>query len=55
MIKIKQKISGGWRTTTGAEHFLALRAYISTARKQSKDLIDVLTRLAAHDPWLPTT
>lgn len=55
MIKIQQKISGSWRTTTGAEHFLALRAYISTARKQGHHIIDALTRLAAHDPWLPAT
>lgn len=55
MIKIQQKISGSWRTTTGAQSFLALRAYISTARKHGNNAIDVLTRLAAHDPWLPAT
>jgi hypothetical protein len=30
VIKIHQKISGSWRTTAGADGFLALRAYIST-------------------------
>lgn len=54
MIKIQQKISGSWRTTTGADHFLALRAYISTTRKQGHDLLDALARLANHRPWLPT-
>ena len=53
MIKIQQKISGSWRTTTGADHFLALRAYISTTRKQGRDTLDALTRLADHRPWLP--
>ena len=53
MIKIQQKISGCWRTTTGADRFLALRAYISTSRKQSRDTIDTLARLAKHQPWLP--
>ncbi|MHB1065616.1 MAG: IS66 family transposase [Georgenia sp.] len=53
MIKIQQKISGSWRTTTGADHFLALRAYISTTRKQGRDMLDALARLAAHTPWLP--
>jgi transposase len=53
MIKIQQKISGSWRTTTGADHFLALRAYISTTRKQGRDTLDALTRLARHTPWLP--
>jgi len=53
MIKIQQKISGSWRTTTGADSFLALRAYISTTRKQGRDTIDALARLAKHQPWLP--
>ena len=39
MIKLQQKISGCWRTIAGAEQFLALRAYLSTAR----------------DPWIPAT
>jgi len=26
MVKLKQKISGGWRSTTGAESFLAVRS-----------------------------
>jgi transposase len=54
MIKIQQKISGSWRTTTGADSFLALRAYISTTRKQGRDILDALARLADHRPWLPT-
>lgn len=53
MVKLQQKISGCWRTSTGADHFLALRAYLSTARKQGRHLLDALTRLAAHDPWIP--
>lgn len=55
MIKIQQKISGCWRTTIGADRFLALRSYISTSRKQGHDIIDVLARLAKHQPWLPAT
>ena len=53
MVKLQQKISGCWRTTEGAEHFLATRCYISTARKQGKRPIDVLTQLAVGRPWLP--
>ena len=53
MIKIQQKISGSWRTATGADRFFALRAYISTTRKQSRDILDALARLADHTPWLP--
>lgn len=55
MIKIQQKISGCWRTTAGADRFLALRAYISTTRKQGRDTIDALAQLAQHQPWLPAT
>ena len=54
IVKLQQKISGCWRTTEGAEHFLAIRSYISTARKQGQRPIDVLTQLAAGRPWLPT-
>ena len=53
MVKLQQKISGCWRTSTGADHFLALRAYLSTAAKQGHRILDALTRLAAHDPWIP--
>jgi transposase len=53
MIKLQQKISGCWRTTQGAERFLAIRSYLSTARKQGQRPIDVLAALAAGQPWMP--
>jgi transposase len=53
MIKLQQKISGCWRTTAGAERFLVIRSYLSTARKQGQRPIDVLCQLAAGEPWLP--
>jgi transposase len=53
MVKLQQKISGCWRTTEGAERFLAIRSYLSTARKQSQRPVDVLTGLSAGRPWLP--
>lgn len=53
MVKLQQKVSGCWRTSSGADHFLALRAYLSTAGKQGRRAIDVLTRLATGDPWIP--
>jgi transposase len=34
MIKVKQKISGGFRTMSGAEMFAATRSFFSTLRKQ---------------------
>jgi transposase len=53
MIKLQQKISGSWRTITGAEIFLALRSYLSTTRKNNHPTVDAITALAAHAPWLP--
>jgi transposase len=38
----------------GAERFLAIRSYISTARKQGLKPADALTRLTAGCPWAPT-
>jgi transposase len=53
MVKLQQKISGCWRTRAGAERFLAIRSYLSTARKQGLRPIDVLIALAAGRPWVP--
>ena len=53
MVKLQQKISGCWRTTAGAERFLAIRSYLSTARKQGLRPIEVLMALAAGRPWVP--
>lgn len=54
MVKLQQKISGSWRTIEGAEGFLALRSYLSTAAKHGHDILDILARLAVRDPWLPS-
>lgn len=55
MVKLQQKISGSWRTIAGAEGFLALRSYLGTAAKHGHDILDVLSRLAERDPWVPST
>jgi len=55
MIKLQQKISGGWRTLAGAETFCALRSYISTVRKHHVDVLTALAQAFNGDPWLPTT
>jgi transposase len=53
MVKLQQKISGCWRTLAGAEAFLAVRSYLSTARKHGRNPLDVLRRLFEGNPWLP--
>lgn len=53
MVKLQQKISGGWRSETGAQSFLAVRSYLSTARKNNKAALDVLRDLFTGNPWNP--
>jgi len=55
MVKLQQKISGGWRSQTGAESFLAVRSYLSTARKHGQEAMDVLRSLFTDGAWLPAT
>lgn len=40
MMKCKQKVSGGFRTSIGAETFARIRGFISTARKQDWNILD---------------
>lgn len=39
MVKCKQKISGGFRTSHGAQQFARIRGFISTARKQGWNIL----------------
>jgi transposase len=55
MVKLQQKISGGWRSETGADAFLTVRSYLSTARKQNQAALDVLKQLFTGTPWIPAT
>ena len=43
MMKVRMKISGGFRTWAGAETFATLRSVLSTARKQGLGLLQALT------------
>jgi transposase len=42
MMKVKMKISGGFRTMAGAQTFACLRSVISTARKQGWNILQTL-------------
>jgi len=55
MVKLQQKISGGWRTLPGAQAFCAVRSYISTARKHGADILTVLRDALTGKPWTPPT
>jgi hypothetical protein len=55
MIKLQQKISRCWRTPPGADAFLTVRSYISTARKHGQNTFDALHDLFTSNPWTPAT
>lgn len=55
MVKLQQKISGCFRTMNGAERYLTVRSYISTAKKQGQRPLQALAQLAAGQPWLPAS
>src|SRR5437868_15057709 len=46
MMKLRQKISGGFRSLEGAVDFAIIRSFVSTAKKQRWNIIEALT----HDP-----
>jgi transposase len=52
MMKLKQKISGGFRTTSGTDVFVRLRTFFSTIRKQNLDIFTATTN--AINGELPT-
>jgi transposase len=43
MMKLRQKISGGFRSLEGADDFATVRSFIATAKKQGWKIIDALT------------
>jgi transposase len=53
MVKVKQKISGAFRTRTGAEIFCAIRSYISTVRKHKLNVIDAMYNALTGSPFIP--
>jgi len=54
MPKLRVKVSGSMRTTTGAEHFAAIRSYTATAARQGINTLDALIQAATGNPWIPT-
>ena len=43
MPKLKQKISGCFRTVAGADAFAVIRSYVATLRKQGRNVFEALT------------
>jgi len=54
MVKVKQKVSGSFRTFSGAETFCAIRSYISTVRKHGLNVIDAIYDAFLAQPFIPS-
>ncbi len=54
MCKLKAKISGSFRSNSGAKDFATIRSYISTARKQGRNVLDALMQAFCGNPFMPS-
>lgn len=55
MVKVKQKVSGGFRTVEGAKRFGRIRGYLSTARKQAKNVFEAIREAFEGHPFIPSS
>jgi transposase len=55
MLKVRQKISGCFRTAVGAERFLRVRSYIDTVRKNDRPIFQALVDAATGRPFIPSS
>ena len=53
MPKLKQKVSGCFRSAQGADNFAIIRSYLSTLRKQSADIFKSLVLTFHGNPPMP--
>jgi transposase len=53
MIKVQQKVSGGFRTEGGVAMFCRIRSYLSTLHKQGMKLLSALNHTFSGHPVLP--
>ena len=54
MAKVKQKISGCFRTAHGADTFFTIRSYLATMHKQKANLFDCLLSVFNHQTIQPS-
>jgi len=54
MMKLRQKISGTFRSFQALANFCRIRGYVSTARKNGLNALDALQRVFLGTPFVPT-
>ena len=53
MLKVKQKISGCFRTGLGAAEFCRVRSYVSTMKKQGRGVMETISSVFAGQTMMP--
>ncbi len=53
MMKLRQKISGTFRSFAALENFCRIRGYVSTARKNGLNALEAIRRVFLGNPFVP--
>ena len=54
MIKVKQKVSGCFRSQTHAGYFASIRGYISTIKKNNRNVLEEIRNAFQQNPFIPS-
>lgn len=53
MIKVKQKVSGCFRSQTHAQYFASIRGYITTLKKNNRNVLENIEKTFLKNPFIP--